>query len=142
MFQSPSDQLRKKENTEQVKLKSLIIIIIIQTETSLLHRAIVQADHATPLRLRKQELHRYHKTDEYKMRIWKEKLLHGRHPNEVTQDYVFSGASNYWLTTGKMFPETEGLLLAIQEQVISTRSYLKYIYVDMDTRPRNNTEPH
>uniref|UniRef100_A0A6P7FWF2 Uncharacterized protein LOC114334905 n=1 Tax=Diabrotica virgifera virgifera TaxID=50390 RepID=A0A6P7FWF2_DIAVI len=64
------------------------------------------------------------------MRTWMGKPLHGRHLNEVNQEYVDSRASNYWLVSGKMFPETEGFLLAIQDQVIPTRNYLKYIVKD------------
>lgn len=105
-----------------------------QAESSLLHRAVIEADDSTPLLLRQQEVLGYHKTDEEKMRIWMEKPLHGRHPNEVTQDYVDNAASNYWLTSGRMFPETEGFLLAIQDQVIPTRNYLKHIVRDPSVR--------
>lgn len=101
-----------------------------QAETSSFYRAICQADYATPLKLREQEVPLYHKTDQEKIRIWLEKPLHGRHPNEIGQDYVDSISSNYWLVSGKMFPETEGFLLAIQDQTIPTRNYLKYIIKD------------
>ncbi|CAH2017007.1 unnamed protein product [Acanthoscelides obtectus] len=36
-------------------------------------------------------------------------------------------ASNYWLTSGQMFPETEGFLVAIQDQVIPTNNYKRFI---------------
>lgn len=46
------------------------------------------------------------------MRIWKVKPLHERHPNEIIQNYIDSIAYTDWLTAGKMFIETKGLLLA------------------------------
>jgi ribosomal protein L37E len=36
-------------------------------------------------------------------------------------------ASNKWLTRTDLFAETEGFLTAIQDQVIPTRNYKKYI---------------
>jgi hypothetical protein len=35
--------------------------------------------------------------------------------------------SNKWLTNADLFTETEGFLTAIQDQVILTRNYKKYI---------------
>ncbi|XP_050514746.1 uncharacterized protein LOC126889989 [Diabrotica virgifera virgifera] len=101
-----------------------------QAETSTLHRAICAVDDTTPIKLREAELRINHLTKDEKVRAWMGKPLHGRHPNEVSQDYVDNIASNYWLTSGKMFPETEGSLLAIQDQVIPTKNYLKYIIKD------------
>ncbi|CAG9836289.1 unnamed protein product [Diabrotica balteata] len=71
-----------------------------------------------------------HLTKNEKMRIWMGKPLHGRHQNELSQDYVDNIASNYWLTSENMFPETEGSLLPIQDQVIPNKNYLKYIVKD------------
>ncbi|CAG9834848.1 unnamed protein product [Diabrotica balteata] len=71
-----------------------------------------------------------HLTKNEKMRTWMGKPLHGQHPNEVSQHHVDNIASNYWLTSGKMFPETKGSLPAIQDQVIPTKNYLKYIVKD------------
>uniref|UniRef100_A0A6P7H095 Uncharacterized protein LOC114342846 n=1 Tax=Diabrotica virgifera virgifera TaxID=50390 RepID=A0A6P7H095_DIAVI len=101
-----------------------------QAESSTLHRAICAVDDSTPLKLREQEMRINHLSKNEKMRTWMGKPLHGRHLNEVNQEYVDSRASNYWLVSGKMFPETEGFLLAIQDQVIPTRNYLKYIVKD------------
>ncbi|XP_050302196.1 uncharacterized protein LOC126740283 [Anthonomus grandis grandis] len=101
-----------------------------QGENSTLHRAINQIDDSTPLQLKSEEARSYHHTDQEKLRIWMEKPLHGRHPNEISQNHVDTASSNYWLVSGKMFPETEGFLLAIQDQVIPTRNYLKHIVRD------------
>jgi hypothetical protein len=40
---------------------------------------------------------------------------------------VDTEASNKWLTNADLFAETEGCLTAIQNQVIPTRNYKKYI---------------
>jgi hypothetical protein len=42
-------------------------------------------------------------------------------------------ASNKWLTSADLFVETEGFLTAIQEQVILTRNYKKYILKQPNT---------
>lgn len=62
-----------------------------------------------------------------KMQAWKNKALHGRHPNELNQDYVDLEASNKWLTQADLFLETEGFMIAIQDQVIATANHRKYI---------------
>ncbi|CAH2018607.1 unnamed protein product [Acanthoscelides obtectus] len=47
--------------------------------------------------------------------------------NEISQENVDKKASNDWLTSGQMFPETEGFLVAIQDQVIPTNNYKRFI---------------
>ncbi|KAG6462064.1 hypothetical protein O3G_MSEX013040 [Manduca sexta] len=42
-------------------------------------------------------------------------------------------ASNKWLKLGSLFPETEGFIIAIQDQVINTNNYKKYIVKDPNT---------
>ena len=42
-------------------------------------------------------------------------------------------ASNKWLTSADLFTETEGFLTAIQDQVILTRNYNKYILKQPNT---------
>jgi len=53
------------------------------------------------------------------------KALYGRHPYDLSQQYVDREASNKWLTNADLFAETEGFLTAIQDQVILTRNYKK-----------------
>jgi hypothetical protein len=55
------------------------------------------------------------------------KALHGRRPHDLSQEHVGIEASNKWLTNANLFAETEGSLTAIQDQVILTRNYKKYI---------------
>lgn len=62
-----------------------------------------------------------------KVAAWALKSLHGRHLQQLNQPNVDKKASNAWLRRGELFPETEGFMLAIQDQVIETRNYQKYI---------------
>ncbi|XP_044764407.1 uncharacterized protein LOC123320972 [Coccinella septempunctata] len=60
-------------------------------------------------------------------RRWQEKPLHGRFFASLRQDEVDLTGSNSYLTQGYLFPQTEGTLFAIQDQVVPTRSYIKNI---------------
>jgi hypothetical protein len=66
-------------------------------------------------------------------RQWSQKALHGRHPHDLSQQHVDIEVSNKWLTSADLFAETEGFLTAIQDQVILTRNYKKYILKQPDT---------
>lgn len=103
-----------------------------------MHRAIVNADNRyTPLDLQHigpmVESQIAKPRTEDLMSTWKHKALHGRHPYDLSQDHVDKAASNYWLTHGDLFPETEGFVMAIQDQVIATKNYLKFIVKDTNT---------
>ncbi|XP_044757798.1 uncharacterized protein LOC123315955 [Coccinella septempunctata] len=58
---------------------------------------------------------------------WKSKSLHGRFYASMQQEEVDVTKSNTYLTQGYLYPQTEGTLLAIQDQVVPTRSYIKHI---------------
>lgn len=58
---------------------------------------------------------------------WKTKPLHGRYYNNLHQPEADIVASVNYLTEGYLFAETEGSLFAIQDQVVPTRNYRKYI---------------
>lgn len=55
------------------------------------------------------------------------KALHGKFPHQLDQNHIDTSASYNWLTKGNIFGETEGFMIAIQDQVIKTRNYSKYI---------------
>jgi hypothetical protein len=39
-------------------------------------------------------------------------------------------ASNKWLNDGQLYPETEDFMIAIQDEVIATKNYRKFILKD------------
>jgi hypothetical protein len=45
----------------------------------------------------------------------------------LSQQHVDIEVSNKWLTSADLLAETEGFLTAIEDQVILTRNYMKYI---------------
>jgi hypothetical protein len=105
--------------------------------TSPLHAAVVKADDRyTPLdlfRANDNELTTDEECNNRGKRQWSQKALHDRHPYDLSQQYVDMEASNKWLTSMDLFAETEGFLTAIQDQVIRTRNYKKYILKQPDT---------
>lgn len=94
-------------------------------ESSVLHATIVKMDNKiTPLKLNdltydpKQQ---YSDVSTMKGK-WRGKLLHGRYRAAIEKDEIDTKASLQWLNTN-IFKETEGFIIAIQDQVIATRSY-------------------
>nr|CAI5828319.1 unnamed protein product [Callosobruchus analis] len=75
---------------------------------------------------RKQSRRRYThhmQSQQDKINTWAQKVLHGKHRYHITQDHINEQLSYTWLQDGQLFPETEGFMLAIQDQVIATRNY-------------------
>lgn len=64
---------------------------------------------------------------------WSRKPLHGKHIAVIKEDHINYEASNAWLRNGNMFPETEGFIISIQDHVMATRNYKKYIMKDPGT---------
>lgn len=95
-----------------------------------LHAGICLSDQAyTPLNLgsTEQQSNEVLRSDREKIQEWKSMSLHGRHPHDLERSDVDKIASNDWLRSGCLFPETEAFLCAIQDQVIDTKNYQKYI---------------
>jgi hypothetical protein len=69
-------------------------------------------------------------SDADKIQQWYHKLLHGRYLNELNQEYMDTNGSHACLTQSDIFPETEGLMCAIMDQVTATNNYRKYILKD------------
>ena len=94
--------------------------------TSSLHAAVVKEDdRCTPLDLVGTNANELPTDKEYNnkfKRQWSQKALHGRHPYDLSQQYVDTEATNKWLTNEDLFAETEGFLTAIQDQVILTKT--------------------
>ena len=58
---------------------------------------------------------------------WKSKELHGRYAATLNGQDVDKELSTLYHTRGVLMMETEGFLLAIQDQVIFTKNYRRYI---------------
>ena len=113
------------------EVKLLQIYFLNKQAPSPLHAAVVRADDKlTPLDLHhahEKELATDEKYNNQVKRQWSQKAPHGRHPHDLSQQHVDIEASNKWLISADLFAETEGFLTAIQDQVILTRNYMKYI---------------
>ncbi|KAL0883753.1 hypothetical protein ABMA27_015858 [Loxostege sticticalis] len=105
-------------------------------EISQLHKKQIIDKNITPLNLSNEATERSDiaGAKEAKLKRWREKELHGRHPHDLDQVHIDPEASNKWLESGQLFPESEGFLIAIQDQVISTKNYRKYILKDRNLR--------
>lgn len=101
-----------------------------KSESSALHKAICHTDdRLTPLNLKNRiELNEITLND--RREAWKKKALHGRYPAILDAQEVDSTWSNHYLKKGQLFPETEGFIIAIQDQVLPTRNYLKHVVKD------------
>ena len=66
-------------------------------------------------------------TNQNKITQWASKELHGRYHYNLEKEYIDKDASLGWLVSGILYPETKGFMVAIQNQVVSTRNYQKYI---------------
>ncbi|XP_055380732.1 uncharacterized protein LOC129611562 [Condylostylus longicornis] len=96
-----------------------------------LHRVVVSADNNyTILNLNQSRNDETPNGIQNLISRWQAKEIHGRHPNELRTQNIDQDLSNKWLTRGKLFAETEGFMIAIQDQVIATRNYLKYVVRD------------
>lgn len=94
-----------------------------------IHRAVVKVDNnLTTLNLNADNHdHLSVKNREQSLREWGSKALHGRFYNELQRETVDKQASVQWLVDGYLFPETEGFMISIQDQVTATLSYRKFI---------------
>jgi hypothetical protein len=74
----------------------------------------------TPLRLAEKEFVPEIQSIDDQLTKWKQKLLHGRHPNVVNS--IPMEMTYKWLTLRYLYPETEGFLIAIQDPIITTKT--------------------
>jgi hypothetical protein len=96
-----------------------------------LHTAISKVDNKyTPLNLHRTSRQPEHNTHTQLTDSWAVKPLHGKHINIVRDNHINKQLTYDWLRQGVIFPETEGFVLAIQDQVINTRNYRKHIMKD------------
>ena len=62
--------------------------------------------------------------------IWKEKPLHGQYPNRLHDNDVNEIETNKWLSTSGLKSETEGFIIAAQDQCLKTNYYIHKILKD------------
>ena len=53
--------------------------------------------------------------------------MHGRFFKNLNKNNIDMYWSTKWLTANALFAETEGFVIAIQDEVIPTRNYVKYV---------------
>lgn len=73
-------------------------------------------------------LSRTHNTSEDQMfQQWRGKQLQGGFYRVLQDQDIVIKTSLGWLTQGYLMPQTEGFMTAIQDQIIKTRNYQKFI---------------
>ena len=58
---------------------------------------------------------------------WKQKQLHGQFANRIEQADVDKKKTLEWLKSSSLKPETEGFILAAQDQSLKTKNYEKHV---------------
>lgn len=90
--------------------------------------AICAQDHGyTPLKLLQENHNPSFPKCEDRIEQWKSKELHGRFATALRSNAIDMKRSTEWLRTAGLFGETEGFVLAIQDQVVTTNNYRRYI---------------
>ncbi|XP_078357225.1 uncharacterized protein LOC144642106 [Oculina patagonica] len=70
------------------------------------------------------------KTKEKLTKQWEDKALHGRYPKRIKEADVDHHKTNQWLKSSGLKAETEGFIIAAQDQSLATRSYHARIIKD------------
>lgn len=118
------------ENLHNQQIINLRKFFFQKAQQSPLHKLISCLDkNYTPLNLHSSDPQRNESitTKSDKIAAWERKSLHGRHRLDLQQPHVDMKASNASLRRGELFPETEGFMIAIQDQFIDTANYQKFI---------------
>jgi hypothetical protein len=90
--------------------------------------AICKIDHQyTPLKLADSQFLINSRSVSQKIQDWSAKVIHGKFYFSLNKENIDIMWSNQWLTTNTLFAESEGFMLAIQDEVIPTRNYTKYV---------------
>ena len=114
---------------QKKKDKNPIIKAIVRSDEKLTPvnlSAATEAEVEERIRIRKEE----------RITAWKTKVLHGRFYKELHAEEVDKEIPCAWIRSGYMFPETEGFMFAIQDQVVPTRNYKKVILKNAEVEDR------
>lgn len=118
------------QNLHDKQINSLTNYFTTKATTSALYNAIARSDdNLTPLNL-KNYTERPTDSIQSLLQKWKSKPQHGKYPNHIYKTYVDSENTANWLKYSNIYAETEGFIMAIQDGVIQTRNYRKYIMHD------------
>lgn len=98
-----------------------------RSKNSPFYETICQADDFSALQLANPSVNLEERSMEQLSEEWHSKALHGRYPGGLKSDNVLRSESLTYLKAGYLYPETEGRIVAIQDQVVPTRAYMKRI---------------
>lgn len=125
---------RTHESKMRVALRS--------SNCELMKLAIEADDGYTPLKLQRDDSPREIPSVHEEIQTWKDMEMHGRFPRLIDGGDVDRQASLTWLLYEELYPETEGFFFAIQDRVINTRNYQKYVLkMDVVDRCRKCEKP-
>ncbi|XP_045477917.1 uncharacterized protein LOC123683063 [Harmonia axyridis] len=82
-----------------------------------LFKIVCQADEYSALQLAKSSVNLRGQSLEQLSEEWHSKALHGRYPGNLKSDNIIKNESLTYLKAGYLHPETEGRLIAIQDQL-------------------------
>ncbi|KAJ3660258.1 hypothetical protein Zmor_004714 [Zophobas morio] len=116
------------ENLYQRQISDLKKYFLKRAERNEMFRTITRADlNHTPLNLSNtEEIHTPNTIDKIISGL-KQKQLHGKFYKDLEENHVNKKMSLIWLKKSSLYAETEGFVFAIQDQVINTKNYRKYI---------------
>ncbi|KAF2879579.1 hypothetical protein ILUMI_26604 [Ignelater luminosus] len=106
--------LSKHYSTHNLQVRGLRQFYSKQSGSELHSAVCVVNKKSTPPNLNNVQLSLQIESHQGNIASWTQKALHGRHANDVSQQHVDKVVSNYWLTEGSLFAETEGFMMAIQ----------------------------
>ncbi|XP_078348127.1 uncharacterized protein LOC144633190 isoform X1 [Oculina patagonica] len=89
-----------------------------------------QADETTTKYAKRTKQMARNKTQEKLTKQWEDKALHGRYPKRIKEADVDHHKTNQWLKSSGLKAETEGFIIAAQDQSLATRSYHARIIKD------------
>ncbi|KAL1454659.1 hypothetical protein WDU94_010873, partial [Cyamophila willieti] len=119
------------KNLHNKQIENLRTFFYQKAHESPMHHIITLVDRS-PLHLKDTDLTTKIETDEEKISRWRNKAVHGVYRKQIEQDNIDPENTFEWLKKGQLFPETEGFVMAIQDQTIPTKNYRKYIIREHD----------
>ena len=112
------------------QVQSLRDYFHLKSQRSTLIKTVTEADkNLTPLNL-SGHFERQYEDKSVREQNWAIKPIHGRYYRAIHAENVDKFMSHKWLLNGNLYAETEAFMIAIQDQVIPTKNYIKYVIKD------------